>query len=147
MCTYFKAETDVAQNLIDDFFYNFGFQEGRILSEKNMGVRGYFLKKRKLYIQNFCRSRFFFSIFIRCLWLRNPIPKFRLSYFISKKPGYLSEKLKILLKFCTRFLLHNVYKGIFGIFVIIIIIIIIIIILLRSWVTNKNVKNLASEFV
>ena len=45
MCTYFKAETDVAQNLIDDFFYNFGFQEGRILSEKNMGVRGYFLKK------------------------------------------------------------------------------------------------------
>ena len=63
--------------------------------------------------------------------------------FISDKPGYLSEKLKtltssnlhkvlyFLLKFCTSFLLNNVYKRMCGIFFI----------LLKSYVINKNVKN------
>ena len=27
MCTYFKIETDIAQNLIDDFVSNFGCQK------------------------------------------------------------------------------------------------------------------------
>ena len=40
MCTYFKTETDVAQNLIDGFFSNFDSSIGRILSEK---------KKKKKY--------------------------------------------------------------------------------------------------
>ena len=59
------------------------------------------------------------------------------------KPGYLSEKLKtlrssishkvysFLLKFCTRFLLNNVYKRVFRIFSF----------LFRPWVIKKNVKN------
>ena len=43
MCSNFKTEIDVAQNLIDDFFSNFVCQRTfpyiqRILSE-NMGVR------------------------------------------------------------------------------------------------------------
>ena len=40
---YFKTETDVVQNLNDDFSFFSIFEEdlsiGRILSEKNMGVR------------------------------------------------------------------------------------------------------------
>ena len=57
MCTYFKTETDVAQNLIDGFFSNFDSSIGRILSEKkkkkkNTGVLSYFPKKRKLGMQN-----------------------------------------------------------------------------------------------
>ena len=53
MCTFFKTETDVAQNLIDGFFSNFDSSIGRILSEKkNTGVRSYFPKKRKLGMQN-----------------------------------------------------------------------------------------------
>ena len=54
---------------------------GRILSEKNMGLRGYFLKKQKLYMQNLTKERKqplvvilqrsnFYNIFIRCFWLR-----------------------------------------------------------------------------
>ena len=51
-----------------------------------------------------------------------PIPRLRQTSIISKKPVFLSEKLKdlmssnyhrvqyFLLKFCTRFLLTNVYK-------------------------------------
>ena len=46
-----------------------------------MGVRGYFLKKRKLYMQNLSKERkqppvvilqksIFYNIFILCLWLR-----------------------------------------------------------------------------
>ena len=37
MCTYFITKTDVAQNLIDEFFSNFLSEDlsiGRILSEK-----------------------------------------------------------------------------------------------------------------
>ena len=75
--------------------------------------------------------------------IQNSIPTFRQSSIISEKPGYLSEKMKtltssnyykvyhFLLKFCTRFLLNNVCKRIFGIFFI----------LFRSWVINKKVKN------
>ena len=54
--------------------------------------------------------------------MQNPIPKLRQTSIISKKPGFLSEKLKtlrkfnyhrvsyFLLKLCTRFLLSNVYE-------------------------------------
>ena len=49
--------------------------------KKSMGVRGYFLKKQKLYMQNSTKERkqppvvilqklIFYNIFIRCLWLR-----------------------------------------------------------------------------
>ena len=49
--------------------------------QKNMGVQGYFLKKRKLYMQNFTKEpkqpplvilqkSIFYNIFIRYLWLR-----------------------------------------------------------------------------
>ena len=42
MCKYFKIETDVAQNLIDDFFFYFWLSEDlsieRILSKKNAVV-------------------------------------------------------------------------------------------------------------
>ena len=75
--------------------------------------------------------------------MQNPIPKLRQPSVISKKPGFLSEKLKILtssnydgvwyffLKFCTRLPLSNVYKSVSEIFFI----------LFRSWNINKNVKK------
>ena len=56
--------------------------------------------------------------------MQNSIPKFRQRSIISEETRCLSEKLKIelqlprvqyfLLKFCTRFLLNNVYKRVFG---------------------------------
>ena len=56
MCTYFKTETDVVQNLIHDFFLTFTvrrpFHRKDFKWKKNMRVRGYFLKKRKLCMQN-----------------------------------------------------------------------------------------------
>ena len=66
--------------------------------EKNVGVRGYFLKKRKLTCRTsqnwgnsqqslFCRSRFFTIIFIRCLWLRiiwRSIKVFSLWIFLNR---------------------------------------------------------------
>ena len=48
MCTYFKTETDVAQNLIDDFFLTLTVRRpsiGRILSEKKYGVTGLLSEK------------------------------------------------------------------------------------------------------
>ena len=60
--------------------------------------------------------------------MQNQIPKLRHTVIISKKPGFLTEKLKtltsfntiefniFLLKFCTRFPLSNVYKRMCGIF-------------------------------
>ena len=62
--------------------------------------------------------------------MQNTIITFKQSFFISKKLVYLSEKWKtlaclncfkvqyLLLKFCTRFRLTNVYKNLFGIFLI-----------------------------
>ena len=48
MCTYFKTETDVAQNLIDDFFQTLTvrgpFQKKK---KKKMGVWDQFMKKKK----------------------------------------------------------------------------------------------------
>ena len=54
--------------------------------------------------------------------MQNPIQKFRQSSIVFEKPGFLSDKLKILpnkyfwLKLYTCFLLTNVYKRVFGIF-------------------------------
>ena len=50
MWPYFKTGTDVAQNLIDDFFSNFECQTedlpiGRVLSEKKIGVTGLLSEK------------------------------------------------------------------------------------------------------
>ena len=53
--------------------------------------------------------------------MQSPVLKFRQISIISEKPGYLSEKLKILTnsnyhrvlffaEICTRFLFNNVYK-------------------------------------
>ena len=72
--------------------------------------------------------------------------KLRETSIILKKPGFLFEKLKtltssnyhriqlFLLKFCTHFLLNNVYKSMFG-----------ICFMFRSWVINKNIKNKCAE--
>ena len=76
--------------------------------------------------------------------MQNPKPKFRQNSITYKKPGYFPVKLKIstssnyhelifFAKFCTRFLLNNVYKRVFSIFI-----------SSRSWVINKNAKNLVS---
>ena len=35
MCMYFKTETDMTQNLIDDFWLSVDLYIGRILREKN----------------------------------------------------------------------------------------------------------------
>ena len=51
---------------------------GRILSEKNYGVRGYFLKKKEALLTKerkqppvvILKQSNFYNIFIRCLWLR-----------------------------------------------------------------------------
>ena len=57
--------------------------------------------------------------------MQNLTPKLRQTSIISKKPGFSSEKLRaptniefniFLLKFCTCFLLSNVYKRVCGIF-------------------------------
>ena len=64
MCTYFKAET-----------------ENHLIGKKNMGVRGQFLKKRKLCLQNLTKEwkqppvvilqqANFCNIFILCLQIR-----------------------------------------------------------------------------
>ena len=50
MWPYFKTGTDVAQNLIDDFFSNFECQRedhpiGTVLSEKKFGVTGLLSEK------------------------------------------------------------------------------------------------------
>ena len=50
MCTYFKTETAVAQNLIDDFFLTLTARwlfHRNDFKWKNMGVQGQFLKKIK----------------------------------------------------------------------------------------------------
>ena len=72
--------------------------------------------------------------------MQNPIQKLRQSSIVFKKSGILSENLKtltsanypavqyFLLKLCTRFLLTNVYKRVWGIHFI----------LIRSWVICKN---------
>ena len=53
MCTYFEVETDVAQNLVDDFFFfKFWLSDelsiGRILNGKKMVCGVNFLKKQVL---------------------------------------------------------------------------------------------------
>ena len=50
--------------------------------------------------------------------MQSLIQKFRRSSIVFEKPGILSENLMsyFLLKLCTRFLLNNVYKRVFGIF-------------------------------
>ena len=72
--------------------------------------------------------------------MQNPIFRFRQSSITSQKPGCFSEKMKNLMssdyhkvqyflpKFCTRFLLDNVYKSAFEFFFI----------LFRSCVIDKN---------
>ena len=75
--------------------------------------------------------------------MQNPIPELIQKFIIYKKPGFLPQKSKaltssnyhriqyFLLKICTRFLLTNVYKRVFGISFILFI----------SRAINKNVKN------
>ena len=74
---YFRTETqDLAQNLVDDFFFLTLTEKKK--SEENMSVRGYFMKKRKPCMQNLMKERnqppeallqqLIFDIrFIRCL--------------------------------------------------------------------------------
>ena len=85
MSTYFETKSHVAQNLIDDIFSNFAYQktlpqEGFYV-KINIEVRGYFLKKRKLCMQNLTKDRkqtpvvilqqsIYYDIFIPCLLLR-----------------------------------------------------------------------------
>ena len=58
MCTYFNTKTDVAQNLIDDFFFLTldcpltNLSIGRILSEKKYGGMGLIFEKTDvLYVE------------------------------------------------------------------------------------------------
>ena len=52
MCTYFNTKTDVAKNLIDDFFFCLWLSEdlskGRILSEKKFGGMGLISEKMEV---------------------------------------------------------------------------------------------------
>ena len=87
------------------------------------------------------------SSFVEWSWTVMITTKLRQTSIILKKPGFLFEKLKtltssnyhriqfFLLKFCTHFLLNNVYKSMFGI----------CFIMFRSWVINKNVRNKCAE--
>ena len=86
MDTYFETETDVNQNLIDDFLIVTltvtGLSIGRVLNEKGGGgERGYFLKRRKFFMQSLTKERkqppvvilqqaIFYNIFILCFWLK-----------------------------------------------------------------------------
>ena len=85
MDTYFETETDVNQNLIDDFLIVTltvtGLSIGRVLNEKGGGERGYFLKRRKFCMQSLTKERkqppvvilqqaIFYNIFILCFWLK-----------------------------------------------------------------------------
>ena len=84
MCTYFKAETTVAQNLIDDFFLTLTVRRSFYREDfrgTGYGVRGYFPRGRKLCMQNLTKYRkqpsvailqqsTFYNIFFRCLWIR-----------------------------------------------------------------------------
>ena len=85
MDTYFETETDVNQNLIDDFLIVTltvtGLSIGRVLNEKRGGERGYFLKRRKFCMQSLTKERkqppvvilqqaIFYNIFILCFWLK-----------------------------------------------------------------------------
>ena len=85
MCTYFKTETDVAQNLIDDFFLNLtvsGPFIGTILSEKKCRGMGLIPKKPKFCKQNLTKERkpspvvilehaIFYNVFISVLAAKN----------------------------------------------------------------------------
>ena len=78
--------------------------------------------------------------------MQNPIQKIRQNSIVFEKPGMLSESLKtltssdyptvqyFLLILCTRSLLTNIYKIVSWIFIY----------FFRSWVINKNVKDLIS---
>ena len=75
MCTYFKTETDVAQNLIDDFFLTLTvrgpFYRKNFKWKKNMEVRGSFLKIGKLWMQIvILQHAIFYNIYFLSLWLR-----------------------------------------------------------------------------
>ena len=85
MGTFFKTETDVAQNLIHDFFSNFGLSKdlslGRILSEKKHEGMGLLSEKTEaLYKEinerveaatsSYSATGNFYNIFILFLWLR-----------------------------------------------------------------------------
>ena len=48
MCNYFKRKTNVAQNLIDNFFSNFDFSIWKILSEKKKKFYNNDVQKLKL---------------------------------------------------------------------------------------------------
>ena len=85
MCTYFKTDTDVAQNLIDNFFSNFWLSEelsaGRIFREtKKVGV-GLIPEKREALYEELkkewkqpsvfiLQQVIFYNMFILRLWLR-----------------------------------------------------------------------------
>ena len=63
MCTCFKTETDVTQNVIDDFFSKFDCQRTFTYEEKNMkekknGITGLISEKKgALCIQNLTKER------------------------------------------------------------------------------------------
>ena len=79
MCTY---EPDAAQKQTNYFFLTLTVRRlFLILSGGDMEVRGYFLKKWKLCVQNLAKERkqpavvilrksIFYNISIQCLWLR-----------------------------------------------------------------------------
>ena len=85
----FCAKTDLHSNQIFNFVFDSFFEQDHLLNlfilavkvKKNMGVRSYFLKKRKFCMQNLTKEwkqppvvilqqATFYNIFILYLWLR-----------------------------------------------------------------------------
>ena len=126
-----------AANVFSLIFFGFCCSYGDIsvnalklwrLQGENMHTNNFILRWLTWLIWNwFLRTRFFIICSDNEV-MENPIPKLSQTSIISKKPGFLFDKLKTLtssncnrvlyfsLKFCTRFLLSNVYKRVCGVF-------------------------------
>ena len=84
MCKYLKKETDLAQNLINDFFFWLWISEdlstGRILSEKLWGSGLISEKTEAFYVElnkraeaatsSYSATGNLLNTFILCLWIR-----------------------------------------------------------------------------
>ena len=77
MCTYFKTETDVAQNPLDEFFSNFdcqktfrGYGGTGLLSEKTEALHAELNERVEAATSSYSAEVDFYNTFIRCLRLR-----------------------------------------------------------------------------
>ena len=77
MGTYFKRETDVAQNPLDEFLSNFdcqktfrGYGGTRLLSEKTETLHAELNEREEAATSSYSAEVDFYNTFIRCLQLR-----------------------------------------------------------------------------